>query len=100
MTDEIDTQPGAVIHITVVPHGYEIDAFVEGDSPKEGQWAPSAFVCRDFSGNVDTTAMVVALFDELKEKFQDSKWVDKFDKDSARTGGKKAGTKKQPRRKK
>jgi len=77
--DEIDTQPGAVIRITVVPIGYEIDAYVEEDEPDKTE--PSAMVCRDFSGNVDTTAMVIALFDELTEKLQDSKWVAKFEKD-------------------
>ncbi len=77
--DEVDTQPGAVIKITVVPIGYEIDAYVEDDDPDK--YPPSAAVCRDFSGNVDTTAMVIALFDELTEKFQDSKWVAKFEKE-------------------
>lgn len=77
--DEIDTQPGAVIRITVVPIGYEIDAYVEEAEPDKTE--PSAMVCRDFSGNVDTTAMVIALFDELTEKFQDSKWVAKFEKE-------------------
>ena len=77
--DEVDTQPGAVIRITVVPIGYEIDAYVEEAEPDKHE--PSAMVCRDFSGNVDTTAMVIALFDELKEKFQDSKWVAQFEKE-------------------
>ena len=30
--DEVDTQPGAVIHITVVPIGYQISSWVEEDN--------------------------------------------------------------------
>jgi hypothetical protein len=78
---EVDTQPGAVIHITVVPIGYQISSWVEEDNPTDHPHEPSASVCRDFSGNVNTTAMIVALFDELATKFQDSKWVAKFEKE-------------------
>lgn len=67
---------GSIVQIAIVPHGYEVDIFVGDDAPP-GE--PSGFTCRDFGPDVDTTKMAMAIFDELRAKLADPKFVERFE---------------------
>ena len=92
--------PPAVIVITIERGGYEIDAYVQDNVPASDLGCkPSAFVCRDFRGDINPTAMAVSLFDELSKRFQDPKFEDKFEHAEGNVFKKKVKRKKKVTRK-